>query len=280
MKLGKLAEFYYTAAEARKKLGLDESTFQYWGKEERITRVYLPGRKQPVYSKKEIDDLANEIEAAVIIEKAKEVEFRKATFEDLEEENQLAQLVFGRAAAALPRKMYLESNPEGDYHLYDQGKLVAYLTLFPLKKEVIASFMRGEIRGWQIEPHDIEQLTPGKPIEILLMDMVTTPTVPPQKRKEYGRFMLVNLLKVLQSWGAKGIEITKIHAIGGTSNGQHILESAKFTRGEKLGTGRVPYVLDVGQSNTRWLKGYKEAFEGWKRRENISPTRRTAKERD
>jgi hypothetical protein len=104
MKLGDLAEFHYTAAEARKKLGVDESTFQYRGKEERINRVYLPGRKQPVYSKKEIDDLAHEIEAAVIIEKAKGIEFRKAAFNDLEGENQLAQLVFGRAACIMPRK--------------------------------------------------------------------------------------------------------------------------------------------------------------------------------
>ncbi len=96
MKLGKLSEFYYTAAEARRVLGVDESTFQYWGKEGRITRVILPGRKQPVYSKKEINDLAHEIEATVIMEKAKGPEFRRATVDDLEEENQLAQLVFGR----------------------------------------------------------------------------------------------------------------------------------------------------------------------------------------
>lgn len=276
MKLGNLAEFYYTAAEARKKLGVDESTFQYWGKEERIARVYLPGRKQPVYSRKEIDDLANEIEATVIIEKAKEVEFRKATIKDLEEENQLAQLVFGRAADVMPRKMYLESNPEGDYHLYDQGKLVAYITIFPLKKETITRFMKGEIRGWQISPNDIEQLVPGKPVELLLMDMVTTPTVPPQKRKEYGRFMIINLLKILQSWGAKGIEITKFHAIGGTSNGQHILESARFAKGEKLGTGRIPYELDVNSSDTKWLRGYKEALEVWKQQQNISTTENTS----
>jgi hypothetical protein len=76
MKLGNLAEFYYTAAEARRRLGVDESTFQYWGKEGRINRVYLPSRKQPVYSRKEVDDFANKIEAAVIIEKAKGTKFR------------------------------------------------------------------------------------------------------------------------------------------------------------------------------------------------------------
>jgi hypothetical protein len=265
MKLGKLAEFYYTAAEARKKLGLDESTFQYWGKEERVNRIYLPGRKQPVYSKREIDDLVNEIEATVIAEKAKEAEFRKATVKDIEEENRLAQLVFGRAASAMPRKLYLENNPEGDYHLYDQGKLVAYITIFPLKKETISAFMQGEIRGWQITPNAIEQLIPGKSIELLLMDMVTTPTVPPQKRKRYGQLMIANLLKILQSWGEKGIEFTKFYAIAGTPDGQRILESAKFTRGEKSGAGRISYELDINNSDAKWLRGYKDALENWKK---------------
>ncbi len=231
----------------------------------------MPGRKHPVYSRGEIDDLANEIEATVLVEKAKEAEFRKATVKDLEEENQLAQLVFGRAANEMPRKVYLEHNPEGDYHLYDQGKLVAYVTIFPLKKEAIAAFMKGEVRGWQLDPDDIEQLVPGKPLEVLLMDMVTTPTVPPQQRKEYGRLIIVNLLKILQSWGAKGIEITKFHAIAGTANGQHILESAKFTKEEKRGTGRIAYELDVDNSDARWLSGYKQALEEWKQQQKTSP---------
>src|SRR5579863_3736832 len=126
MKLGRLSEYYYTAAEAKKILGVDDSTFQYWGQTERISRIILPGRKLPVYSKKEIDAIAHGIEAAIIIEKAQESEFRKATVQDLEEENQLAQLVFGKAASKMPRKTFLEKNPDIDYHLYDQGKLVAY----------------------------------------------------------------------------------------------------------------------------------------------------------
>ena len=265
MKLGKLAEYYYTAADARKILGVDENTFQYWGKEERITRVYLPGRKQPVYPKKEIDELASQIEATVIIEKAKGTEFRKATPKDLEEENQLAQLVFGRAADAMPRKTYLASNPDIDYHLYDQGKLVAYLTIFPLKKEAITRFINGETRGWQIDPNDIEQFVPGKPVECLIMDMVTAPTVAPIKRTEYGRLMIVNLLKTLQSWGEKGIEITKFYAVANTPIGQHILKSAQFTEGEKVGTGRIPFELDVSNADVKWLRGYKNALEQWKK---------------
>jgi len=268
MKLGKLAEYYYTAAEARKVLGVDESTFQYWGRTERLNRTALPGRKQPVYSKKEIDELAQEIEATIIMERARETEFRPARLQDLEEESQLAQLVFGKGASAMPRKIFLERNAEIDYHLYDQGKLVAYLTIFPLKHETLTKFMNGEIRGWQINPEDIEPFSPGETVECVLMDMVTTPTVPPAKRAEYGRKMLVNMARVLQSFGERGIRISKLHAIGGTSAGQHILTGAGFKEIKQVGTGRVAFELDIENSEERLLKKYKESLEQWEQQKN------------
>lgn len=265
MKLNsKLAGHYYTAAEARKVLGIDESTFQYWGKDERITRTYLPGRKQPVYPKKEIDNLAHGIEATIIMDNARGTEFRKATLDDIEEETQLAVTVFGKASSMVPRRSFLEKNPSIDYHLYDQGKLVSYITVLPLKTETITKFMQGQIRGWQIDPNDIEQYTPGKPIECLIMDMVTTPFVPPVKRSEYGRSIIVNILRELRELGEQGIEITKLHAIGGTPSGQRILKSAKFTEGEKVGTGRISFELDLMNADTRLLRDYREALEHWK----------------
>ena len=69
MKLNaELAKIYYAAADARKILGLDEESFQYWGRTERIHRIYLPGRKHPVYSKSEINKIAGQIEATMLKE--------------------------------------------------------------------------------------------------------------------------------------------------------------------------------------------------------------------
>src|SRR5437660_12810030 len=116
MKLGKLADIYYTAAEARKVLGLDADAFQYWGKTERIKRIYLPGRKQAVYSKKEINEMADKIEAATLTEKMESLEFRKATTNDLEEEYKLARIIFGRNADTPEirkgKQAFLEKNPD------------------------------------------------------------------------------------------------------------------------------------------------------------------------
>src|SRR6266571_5623458 len=181
MKLGKLAEIYYTAAETRKVLGIDENTFQYWGKTERIKRIHLPGRKQAIYSKKEINDMATRIEAVAIAEKGDGIEFKKATIYDLDEEYKLARLTFGRNADTEEirkgKQAFLTKNPDINYHLYDHGNFVGCIDIVPLKHEAVLSFLQGKIIAWLIDPKNIEQFEPGKPLECLMIDMLTTPGV-------------------------------------------------------------------------------------------------------
>lgn len=262
----KLAEYYYTAADARKKLGLDESTFQYWGRQERITRRYLPGRKQPLYLKSEIDDLINQIETTVIAQKSEGIEYKKATINDLEQEYQLGLLTFGRTANSVEvRRAFMEKNPDIDYHLYDHGSLAAYINVMPVKNPALENFMSGKIRGWQIEPSDVEPFVPGIPVECLIMDLVSTPNVPPSQRSFYSSRLLTHLLRTLKDMGEQGIEITKVHAIGGTPYGQRILKNAQFTEGEEVAPGRIPFVLDIANSDNKILMSYKESLAQWKK---------------
>ena len=104
-----LSKYYYTNAEARKRLGLDEQAFQYWVRKERIKKITLPGRTQGVFSKKEVDEMAQQITATILAEEKEKVEFRRATINDLEQEYELAHLVFGeKAEARKERKAFLE----------------------------------------------------------------------------------------------------------------------------------------------------------------------------
>jgi hypothetical protein len=270
MKLGKLAEHYYTAAEARKVLGVTPETFQYWGRDGRIRRIYLPGRKQPVYSKSEINKMAQQTEAFLIAQ-AEETGFRKATLEDQEEEKQLAVLAFGQGTLLVPREEFLKKNPDTDYHLYRQGRLVAYMNIFPLKKETLERFMQGKIRGYDITPDDIEQFIPGKPTECLIMDAVTIPSEPPRTRVAYSASMISNFIDVLNEWGNRGIEITKLWSVGNTPAGQNILRSAGFKEiknpNYKTGPGRIPFELDVANSDAKILRQYKVNLAQWKARQ-------------
>ena len=265
MKLGKLGEKYYTAAEARKALGLNEEAFQYWGRTERISRIYLPGRKQPVYSKNEINRMATQITATILAEQPDNITFRRATTKDIEQEAKLAHLVFGeRAEAIKERKAFLEKNPSVDYHLYDQDTLVAYINIVPLKHETINAFMEGKIMAWNISPDDIENFTPEKTLELLIIDMVTTPIVPPVRRAFYGSRLLTGLIKALTEMGRSGIEITKIYAISDTAEGIRILKKAGFQIIHESRRGRLSFELDIANSNEKILTEYKDTLAIWK----------------
>lgn len=260
-----LAKYYYTTAQARKVLGLDEEAFQYWVRKGRVTKVKLPGRVQGVYSRREVDKLANKVETTILTEYPEETEFRKATINDLEQEAQLAHLVFGEKAEAFnERKAFLERNPDIDYHVYDDDKLVAYIDIVPLKHNAIEDFMNARIGAWSINPEDILEFVPEKPLECLIIDMVTTPTVPPRKRSAYGSRLLSGLIDTLSEMGRHGIDISKLYAASETPAGIRILKNAGFQVTGEHRRGRFSFELDISNSDEKVLRPYKEVLAEWK----------------
>jgi len=268
MKLGKLSDIYYTAAEAREVLGIDQDTFQYWGKTERIRRIYLPGRKQAVYSKKEINAMSDRIEAAAIAEKGDGLEFRKATLSDLTEEYKLARVIFGRQADTLEiqeaKKAFLKKNPNIDYHLYDNGNFVGCIHLVPLKYQTIMDILNGGVVAWLVDPACIEQFEPGKALTCLFLDALTTPGVEPIKRSAYAAYMINKFMQVVTEMGGRGVEISKVYGASRTPSGIRLLKSAGFQIIKQYDSGAITFELDVMASNERVLRGYKEAFQQWK----------------
>jgi hypothetical protein len=273
--LDRARDMYYTAAEARAVLGLNENTFQTWVKTGRINRTMLPGRGQGVYRRAEIDRKARSIEAAMFFDETKDLSFRKATVSDMDAENHLAYLIFGKRAIS-PQSVeacrrLARISPESVYHLYDRDSLVASIDIVPLKHDAIIEFINGK-RGWLLaEPKRIEQFKAGKPLECVIIDFMTTPTVPPEQRSIYAEQLLFRILDVLQEWGEKGVEITKIYTSGGTEAGHRLMRSA----GAKIinesqheihkHVKRTIYELDIATSTKHFLQPYKRALAEWKR---------------
>ncbi|GHO44915.1 helix-turn-helix domain-containing protein [Ktedonospora formicarum] len=265
MQTAKIKDLYYTAGEARKVLDLSDDKFQYWVKAGRIEKVLLPGRKQYLYPKQSVDKLARRIEAAIIADVPEGLIYRKAAIEDLEEEFRLSYLIFGKAAHTVAtRRNFLEHNPDVDYHLYDHNDLVAFINIIPFKQEAIQSFMQGQLRGKDLDVRDIEPFVPGQPLECIVMEMATTPTVPPARRTLYGTQLLMGLSETFREWGEQGIIVTKLHGTSSTPTGIRIMQSAGFKVVEQLGidrgSERLAFELDIVKSDAKILKGYHEAL--------------------
>ena len=257
---------------------MDEQALQYWVRKERLHKTVLPGRKQGRYLKKEVDSIAEQIEAAIIAQNAEGLNFRKATLDDLEEEYGLARIIFGRNADTPEirqgKRAFLEKNPDIDYHLYDEGNFVGCIHIVPLKHDAIMEILEGSVAAWLIDTDNIEQFESGKLLECLFLDTLTHPGIEPIKRSSYAAYMITKLVRKLAEMGRRGVEITKVYGMSRTPSGIRILKSGGFQILKEYDSGKVTFELDIANSDERILRGYKEALEQWRKQQEKKATKR------
>jgi hypothetical protein len=271
-----IAKRYYTAKQAQQILGMDRDRFNYIMKSREIHRVPFLGG-QGYYRKDEIDMLASEIDAFLLAGESSDFDFRPATMDDLEAEDQMAYFNFGEGSRSpernASRRRYLEVNPYTSFHLYNGDTLVALINLVPLKHEAILEFRQGK-RGWTFPSEMIEQYEAGKRLECIIIDLATLTNTTLTNRTIYAGTLLHNLAIQFEKWGAQGIDIKTIDACGGTKEGKNILTRAGF---EHTGTYYIPsitdphiqssrpmYHLNLDTSDRVLLRRYKQALSSWK----------------
>src|ERR1700730_1556921 len=152
----KLSDRYYTGRQVQRILGITEPALRNLVNQRRLRKITPPGRKYGVYLKEEVDTCAEKWLAFLTAKEPPKTIFTLARIEDMEAENELAQRAIGSPGAMTPdiRRAWFAKNPEGDYHLRHDNKLVAYFRLLPLKHERLMAFMEGAIRGGQITAED------------------------------------------------------------------------------------------------------------------------------
>lgn len=248
---------YYTASEARQHLGMDVGAFYYLIETGKIKRLTPPGKKRGFYSKHQIEKLAIERLKRVHIEGEPGPTFMKATLDDIDEEYELATLMLnGNAAYGVPtHKAWLGKNACTNFIVRDQGRLVAFMLVLPVKPRTIKRWINGEIREWEIGAEDILPYTPVSPVECIIMSMVTTADVDKRKRREYGLRLIRGFLHFLHELAAQGTTITKFYAISATPEGFAILKKASFEEKGQIGK-RVMFELDPTTSHTRMAQAY------------------------
>ena len=97
---------FYTSGEARQYLDMDVGAFYYLIETGKIKRITPPGKKRGFYSKHQIERLANERLNYVLDEEEARPIFMKATWDDLDEEYELATLLLNGNAPALPLNFF------------------------------------------------------------------------------------------------------------------------------------------------------------------------------
>lgn len=257
----KLSDKYYTFEEARAKLGMTKPRFQYWVKSGKIEKITPPKSKQGVYRKEEIDQLEKEIQAFFIADEASGLKFTKATGEDAREEIELSEFIFGKALHDIStHQQWLKKNPDIDFVLRENERLVGYINMYPMKPKAIEQFMSGRVRGWELSIDDLLPYTPNSQVECIIMDIATTQEAPKQQRIQFGARLIGGLIDFIFDLMKQQIVITKFHAIGSTPTGIAILKHADFQEIWHKDK-RVAFELDTMRSNSLLAQSYRRVLD-------------------
>lgn len=249
---------YYTAKEAQERLGVDDNRFYYLVRTGKIKKFIPPSKKQGVYSKAEVDKLSRDMIAFVVYDEDQGLHFSKATFEDIQEEYDLATLLFGSATHGIEtRQAWLSKNSDVDFVVRDHGRLVAFINVLPVKHETIMRFMDGEIRGWEIPADDLLQFTPGSSVECITMSIGTSPEINPLRRAQAGAKLISGVLEFLNELAKQRVTVSKIYATSSTPTGIAILKNAGFKEIGYMGK-RVKFALDPLQTDSIAFTEYKK----------------------
>jgi len=255
-------KYYFTAGEARQYLDMDIGAFYYLIETGKIKRITPSGKKRGFYSKHQIERLANERLHDVKVEEEARPTFMKATWDDLDEEYELATLLLnGNAPYGIPTyHIWLSKNPDTNFILRDRGRLVAFLLVLPVKQSTIKRWINGEIREWEIGADDILPFTPINPFECIILSMVTISDVDKSKRCEYGLRIIRGYLNFLQVLAAQGIKIARFYSMGTTVEGSTILKQAGFEERGQVGK-RVAFELNPTTSVSRMAQAYRTVLD-------------------
>ena len=251
-------EHYYSAREARQQLGVNVGAFYYLIDTGRIKKLTPPGKKQGFYSKHQIERLARERLRGIIDAEEPGTTFRKATVDDIHEEYELAALMLnGSAGYGIPTyEAWLHKNPDTNFIVRDQGRLVACMQVLPLAQETIMRWIKGEIREWEISAEDVLPFTPRRSVECIITGMAATLDVDKRKRRQYGVRLIRGFLHFLHDLAGQDITIPRFYAISATPEGIAILRQAKFEERGHLGK-RVAFELNPLTSDSRMAKAYR-----------------------
>ncbi len=210
-----------------------------------------------LHSSKLINHFIAEMEHQDLLLSEQRIKFMKATANDILDEFNMATSMFGSAVHDIPtRHAWLASNPDTDFIVRDQGKLVGFINMLPVKHETIMKFMNGEIRGWEIPAEDVLPYTPGSEVECIVMGMATSPEADPGKRAYYGRRLINGMIRFIQEMAAKDITITKFYATSVTPTGIAILRNVGFKEIGQIGK-RIAFELDTMTSDARLARQYR-----------------------
>ena len=258
---GPKLENFYTATEARKRLGLPRSTFFYLVKKGTIKKVVFPGMKQGVYPRAAIDELALTIKALIDQYEPSSV-FEPAKIEDLPTEVEIDLTLYGKQGTTpLERRIErLNRNPESNFVLRRSGEIIGHCAFYPVEHDYLTKLLHAEVSG--IPADKVLPWAFGTPLHVFFSIISVKAGFPRDAARHIGLRLLAGAVSVFRSLGSRGVIIETINATSRTPGGIKLAHDLGMA-GELIGDepGRWRFTLDIASSASLLAAEYKQAYQ-------------------
>ena len=253
---------FYTAKQAREKLGLSESTFHYYVKRGIIKKVLPAYRKEGYYRQAEIDEMALKAAAVfhVAVLEEPHVKTRVATYEDIPGIVEVLTSMNWPTTSVEQRASFYNVNPSIDHAVLSYGKVAGYLTAIPYKPKALEDIMSGKRRSWDMTPDDILPYTPGQSYT-LYVGIATRQEF--HNPRMLSARLIVSFIQFLQRMAIEqGIIITRLVGVSNEEMGINLSEQLGFIKQPaQPGDYANRYALDVATSDSHFARLYREAIQ-------------------
>jgi hypothetical protein len=256
---------FYTASEAQTRLGVTKSSFFYLVRTGKIEKVVFPGKKQGVYPRSEIDQLAASIKA-LIDQYEPSCRFETATLEDLQTEVDIDLLLYGeKGTTPLEKRIErLTKNPESNFVLRRGAEIVGHMAFYPMEQTYLQKLLRAQVSGIPVDM--VLPWLVGTPLNIFISIISVKPGFPQDLSKHFGLRLLAGAVGFFRVLGERGVILETISCTTRTPKGIKLAADLGMT-GELIGDepDRWRFSLNVAASDSLLVGEYKQGLEAYHR---------------
>lgn len=265
---------YYTSTEVKNILNISGAMIANYVEKGKIKHIVPPGRTHGFYLKKDVDNLANELDAFFNLEEENEtVTFTAATPSDIPGCVALNRELFTASTYAddttLVNKWinWIQKNPEIIYILKRNEEVVGIVTILPFKpkSKKFQKILRGDtsilLGDIDIAANDIEEYKEGSRILLYIAEIGVKPSLNKEFRRKYGAKLISRFMDIIANLGSRGVILEEILSVGATKSGIRLLQHFGFSEIMFTRSDTRLFEIDIQKSGAPVMKAYREALE-------------------
>lgn len=250
---------YYTAQEAQVRLSLSKSTFHKWVRQGLIPKVVLPGMRQGVYPKRDVEALvlSMSVQQSTLV-------FSPSSPADLMEELNIAKKYQQSGSPfSLAERIALQQKCRFCYYsLKLRGVVLGYGSIFSLPRPILEDLLTGLKIEADITPDMVLPFVRQKPFEVYLDALAIDPHLPQHQAHYYAGVLIYHCIDLLFRWLLNDYQITGLYVVAHSEHDEKVLERLgfQFMPSKSLASTRKPYRYLIDSPGREQLQRLQERY--------------------